>query len=183
MTCTIAQHGLVRRVVISGCSGGGKSSLLDEMQRRGFAVMPEVGRQVVVAQLQTDGDAVPWKNWRRFLELCVERGINQHRAAGELSVSIVLFDRSLIDNTMDDGLSDHLRKIRNDHRYDPVVYFTPPWPEIYRIDNERRHDFANALENYARLQLAYPALGYQVVEIPRVSVSERADWLSERLKA
>jgi predicted ATPase len=76
MTCTIDQHGLVRRVVISGCSGGGKSSLLDEMQRRGFAVMPEVGRQVVVAQLKTDGDAVPWKNWRRFLELCVERGIN-----------------------------------------------------------------------------------------------------------
>jgi len=177
MTCTIDQHGLVRRVVISGCSGGGKSSLLDEMQRRGFAVMPEVGRQVVVAQLKTDGDAVPWKNWRRFLELCVEPGINQHRAAGGLSVSIVLFDRSLIDNTMDDALSDHLRKIRNDHRYDPVVYFT------YRIDNERRHDFACALEDYARLQIAYPALGYQVVEIPKVSVSERADWLSERLKA
>jgi hypothetical protein len=34
-------------VVISGCSGGGKSTLLDELGRRRYAVVAEPGRRIV----------------------------------------------------------------------------------------------------------------------------------------
>ncbi len=46
-------------VVLSGCSGGGKSSLLAELGRRGFATYEEPGRQVVKEQLLIGGDALP----------------------------------------------------------------------------------------------------------------------------
>jgi predicted ATPase len=36
-----------RFVVISGCSGGGKSTLLAELARRGHAVVEEPGRRIV----------------------------------------------------------------------------------------------------------------------------------------
>jgi predicted ATPase len=36
-----------RFIVLSGCSGGGKSTLLAALQRRGFAVFEEPGRQIV----------------------------------------------------------------------------------------------------------------------------------------
>jgi predicted ATPase len=45
--------------VISGCSGGGKSSLLAELARRGFATIEEPGRRVVREELASDGEAVP----------------------------------------------------------------------------------------------------------------------------
>ncbi len=47
-------------VVISGCSGGGKSTLLAELARRGHAVVEEPGRRIVAQELARGGPALPW---------------------------------------------------------------------------------------------------------------------------
>jgi ABC-type lipoprotein export system ATPase subunit len=46
-------------VVISGCSGGGKSTLLSELVNRGYSVVLEPGRQIVKEQTAIGGDALP----------------------------------------------------------------------------------------------------------------------------
>jgi predicted ATPase len=40
-----------RFVVISGCSGGGKSTLLIELGRRGYATVEEPGRRIVKEEM------------------------------------------------------------------------------------------------------------------------------------
>ena len=50
-------------VVISGCSGGGKSSILAELGRRGYHVIPEAGRQIVREQLFIGSDGLPWQEF------------------------------------------------------------------------------------------------------------------------
>jgi predicted ATPase len=67
------------------------------------------------------------------------------------------------------------------HRYHRRVFLTPPWPEIYATDAERRHGFDAALAEYSRLLAAYPALGYEVIVLPKVSITERADFVLEAL--
>jgi predicted ATPase len=47
-------------VVISGCSGGGKSTLLSELARRGYPVVEEPGRRIVQDELAGNGAALPW---------------------------------------------------------------------------------------------------------------------------
>jgi hypothetical protein len=47
-------------VTISGCSSGGKSTLLVELRRRGFATIDEPGRRIVVEELERGGRALPW---------------------------------------------------------------------------------------------------------------------------
>ena len=42
-------------VTISGCSGGGKSTLLSELRRRGFATIDEPGRRIVADELKRGG--------------------------------------------------------------------------------------------------------------------------------
>jgi predicted ATPase len=59
---------------------------------------------------------------------------------------------------------------------------TPPWPEIYRQDTERQHGLEAAMEEYERLLRDYPALGYKVVELPKIPVGERADFVVDRLE-
>jgi len=49
-----------RFILISGCSGGGKSTLLDELARQGLATIGEPGRRVVRDELASAGDALPW---------------------------------------------------------------------------------------------------------------------------
>ena len=48
------------------------------------------------------------------------------------------------------------------HRYHSRVFLAPPWPETYRADRERRHEFGVAEEEYLRLLKAYRLLGYEI---------------------
>jgi predicted ATPase len=53
----------------------------------------------------------------------------------------------------------------------------PPWPEIFSNDNERKHSFEDAVSNYATLLPTYARLGYQIVLVPKLDVSARADFV------
>jgi predicted ATPase len=59
----------------------------------------------------------------------------------------------------------------------------PPWPEIYASDGERRHGLEVGLAEYERLTKAFPALGYEVITLPKASVSARADFVLAALSA
>ena len=48
-----------RFVVISGCSSGGKSTLIAELSRRGYAVVEEPGRRIVKEEMARNGLALP----------------------------------------------------------------------------------------------------------------------------
>jgi predicted ATPase len=50
--------GVDRFVVISGCSGGGKSTLIAEFGRRGYAIVEEPGRRIVKEELANGGSAL-----------------------------------------------------------------------------------------------------------------------------
>jgi predicted ATPase len=98
--------------------------------------------------------------------------------------SWVFFDRGLIDaasalhHVCGDGF---LHELRQKHRYNPLVFLTPPWPEIYVTDGERQHDLSAAVEEYERLLRDYSYLGYETIILPKLSVPERADFILGRL--
>ena len=60
-----------RFVVISGCSGGGKSTLLAELGRRGHTVIEEPGRRIVIEEMNNGGSALPWVDSRRCNPLII----------------------------------------------------------------------------------------------------------------
>jgi predicted ATPase len=60
-----------RFVVISGCSGGGKSTLLIELGRRGYATVGEPGRRIVKEEMLGEGSALPWANEIAFARRAV----------------------------------------------------------------------------------------------------------------
>ena len=81
--------------MISGCSGGGKSSLLAELARRGYATITEPGRRVVEAELAGDGAKLPWVDLAGFAREALRLAVADHRAARHLH-GPVFFDLSLI---------------------------------------------------------------------------------------
>jgi predicted ATPase len=96
----------------------------------------------------------------------------------------VFFDRGLVDAAAAlQSLTGEqvLGPLGQSHRYHRRVFLTPPWPEIYVVDPERRHGFDAALDEYSRLLEAYPALGYEVAVLPKAGVSERADFVLDML--
>jgi predicted ATPase len=151
-----------RYVVLSGCSGGGKSTLLAELQRRGHSVVREPGRRVVRAEFQSGGGALPWVDIAAFARRAIETSIADRDTASAFPA---------------------LERLGRLHRYNETVFLTPPWPEIYVGDPERRHGLEDAIAEYERLERAYPMLGYRVIVLPKVAVETRADVVLTALNA
>lgn len=168
-----------RFVILSGCSGGGKSTLLEALRRRGHHVVEEPGRRIVAHELDSGGSALPWLDATAFLRRAIDMSLSDREAATALPGTI-FFDRGLIDAvsalqhlTGEPALTSYGQL----HRYNKHVFLTPPWPEIYAGDRERRHDLSAAIAEYERLSADYPLLGYEVHVLPKIGVAERADFV------
>lgn len=172
-------------VLITGCSGGGKSTLLVELAARGFSVVEEPGRRIVREELESKGDALPWVNLAAFAQRAIALSIEDHATASQ-GGGWTFFDRGLVDAA---AALQHatgkllLEDLLATHRYHSQVFLTPPWPEIYENDAERKHGLADAVAEYERITALLPKLGYDVVILPKAPVSERADFLLACLKA
>jgi len=176
---------MTRFVIISGCSGGGKSTLLAELKRRGYAVVDEPGRRIVEEETRRGGDALPWVDMAAFLRRAIELTLKDHAEAARINTRWVFFDRSLVDaaaalvELTGDSILDNLCQST---RYHDRVFLAPPWPEIYIQDADRRHDMDAALIEFERLMRAYPNLGYSVSMLPKIGTTERADFILDTLK-
>jgi predicted ATPase len=168
-------------VAISGCSGGGKSTLLAELARRGFAVVEEPGRRVVKHEMENGGDALPWTDGAAFAQKALALGWEDWREARAIA-GPVFFDRGLVDAAAAlSHLTGQWPAGDFGSAYGPVMFLAPPWPEIYVADAERQHGFAEAEGEYHRLAAAYALLGYDVVILPKAPVADRAAFVLERL--
>jgi len=168
-----------RFVVISGCSGGGKSTLLAELAGRGYATVEEPGRRIVEEEMARGGSALPWDDPVAFAKRAIAMALDDMERAAD-SDGWVFFDRGLVDAAAYlEHLTgeDALHRWCADRRYHDQVFLAPPWPEIYAHDEARRHDLDAALAEYKRLLVAYPALGYDTVILPKASAADRADFI------
>jgi len=87
----------------------------------------------------------------------------------------VFFDRGLIDAA---AALEHMTG-------KPVLTALGPANRYHQrvFDPERRHGLDVALAEYSRLLETYPSLGYKVLILPKVGVSERADFVLNTLEA
>ncbi|WP_153768809.1 AAA family ATPase [Labrenzia sp. CE80] len=171
--------------ILSGCSGGGKSAILNELRDRGFAVVPEAGRRVVADALETNSSALPWIDPLAFCRACCDLHMrdlaklpNQKRR--------VFLDRSLIDlaaylEMKQIPVPVDLSAALHAMSYDQTVFLTPPWQEIFVNDSERKASFEEAALEYEHLLSFFQSLGYQVTLLPKTSITERTDMLLNEL--
>lgn len=136
-----------QHVVLSGCSGGGKSTLLLELTRRGFPTVPEPGRRIVEQEMRVGGDALPWVNLKAFAKRAVEMALFDLKDS-DSAAGWIFFDRGLVDAAVafqrSAGESAAII-LKQNRRYYQKVFLAPPWPEIFVEDGERRHSFADAV--------------------------------------
>jgi predicted ATPase len=173
--------------VITGGPGSGKTTLIDALERKGFARTIEAGRGVIQDQMAIGGPALPWRDPAAFAELMLGWEIRSYRMA-ERQAGPVFFDRGVPDvvgylRLMRLPVPAHVEKAADVFRYERRVFVAPPWREIFTQDAERRQDFAEAERTCDALTETYVRLGYEPVVVPRVPVAERMQFVIERALA
>lgn len=174
-----------RFVLLSGCSGGGKSTLLEELRLRGHHVVEEPGRRIVQQELERGGDALPWIDAAAFARRAIQLALSDRELVRNQR-GWVFFDRGLIDavSALEEVTGEGpLALFGAQYRYHEKVFLAPPWPEIYQRDRDRRHDFDAGVAEFERLEQVYPALGYEVMMLPKAGVKERADFVLAELSS
>ena len=69
---------------------------------------------------------------------------------------------------------EELRAILAQYPFHRLVFILPPWEAIYANDAERDQTYAEAIGVYERILRWYRFCGYDVHEVPRLPVTERA---------
>jgi len=171
--------------VISGGPGSGKTTVLAHLHELGFRGAPEVARQIIQEQVRLSGTALPWSDRVAYVRLMLQQSIESYLAHA-LEPGPTFFDRGIPDTLgyarliglTDDGF---IQDACRGYRYAPVLFLAPPWEEIYKTDNERRQDFAEAQRTSKQLADVYGECGYEIVELPKTTPAARANFILQQL--
>jgi len=170
--------------VLTGGPGAGKTTVLAQLEKMGYACMPEVARQIIREQVAAGGDGVPWQNMPLYTRLMQTQTIAAFDAAPPAGTCF--YDRGIPDvichaqlNQLPVDASLHAAAGRL--RYNRQVFLFPPWEEIYHTDTERKQTFAEAVRTCEVLQQVYQAYDYELVEVPKGTVMERAAFILARI--
>jgi len=173
--------------VITGASGGGKSTLIAALHERGYRVVEEAGRGIVRDQLECGGDALPWEDRAAFRDLLLTRSMELFDSVEERSAP-VFFDRGIPEaigysTLIGSPLRAEALQEATARRYAPTVFVVPPWREIYVNDVERRKSWEEVMEEFTATAAAYRSLGYRLVDIPKAPVAARVSFVLENALA
>ena len=172
--------------IITGGPGAGKTTLLDALKSLGYPCVDEVARKIIQEQHRIGGDALHTRDQRKFADLMLTRSIATYEQVSEREKP-VFFDRGLPELVGYGPLVGfetpaYFDKAAALFRYNKRVFILPPWPEIYGQDDERKQDFAEAVESWRLLAETYPKLGYELVEVPKAGIADRMDFVLAHIK-
>lgn len=173
--------------ILTGGPGSGKTTLIEHLTQIGYKCVPEVGRNIIKEQVAHGGTALPWSNAEDYALLMLQHSLTDYISYSTES-NICFFDRGIPDTLgyaklINISQLDLYINHTKEYRYNPSVFILPPWKCIYETDSERRQDFQLAVETYSMMKKVYTDYGYTLIEVPCMSISDRAEFIRENLSA
>jgi len=167
--------------VITGAPCSGKTAVIEEMQRRGFPVAYEVARALIDRQLRQGLSLAEI----RADELKFEKTILSEKIRLEADLpenETIFLDRALPDSIAYFKLAgldpaDPIEQSRS-VRYRRVFFLErlPLLKDRVRAENEK-----TAVRLHWLIEESYRLLGYDPIRVPVLPVSQRADFILQRL--
>ncbi|MFI6074147.1 AAA family ATPase [Actinoplanes sp. NPDC051343] len=168
----------MRRYVLTGTPGSGKTALLRRLEIDGYAVVEEAATDVIALR-QAYGIDEPWRD-PVFLDRIVDL---QRRRQLAVDRDVALFDRSPVCTlalsrhlgiSASTGLRAEIDRILAERIYEPTVFFVRHQGFV-RPTAARRISFEESLSFERIHETTYLELGFTLVEVPAAPLEVRAE--------
>lgn len=174
-----------KRIVITGGPGTGKSSIINELKDRGRICFEEISRQVTLEARKKGIDQLFLTQPLLFSEMLLEGRLKQYLEAGTHTGETVFLDRGLPDvlaymDYFSSVYPERFNEICQNNRYDKV-FILSPWEEIFVSDSVRYENFEQAKLIHQHLVATYDRFGYDLVDVPFGTISDRSDFIETAL--
>jgi len=176
----------VRRYVITGAPGAGKTTILAALRQRGYAVIDEAATDVI-ARDQASGSAEPWRDADFLTKIALLQHERQQLPAPAGS-TVQVFDRSPIctlalahylERPVPPLLAEEVDRVLAQAIYRPRVFFVRLLGSITPTA-ARRITYPQSVRFERFHEQAYRRHGFELVDVPASGTQERAD-LVDRL--
>jgi predicted ATPase len=173
------------RIALTGGPGAGKTTLLVKLASMGYATVEESARAIIAERLACGLSRRP--SPAEFAHQILTRDIEKYVAQPQTS-EWVFWDRGLIDAL---GMLQEvapmpraeLKAILTRYPFHRLAFILPPWEAIYANDAERDQTYTEAVGVHEKTLKWYRFCGYDVLEVPRLPVTQRARHVLEVLAA
>lgn len=177
----------IKRIVITGGPGTGKTSIINELKNRNYTCLDEISREVTLKAREDGIEQLFLTQPLLFSELLLKGREKQFNDASNAKSDIVFLDRGLpdvlayMDYIGDTYPKEFVNSCKN-NLYD-LVFILEPWQEIFTSDNERYENFDQAVKIHHHLLNTYERFDYKLLDVPFAKIEERADFIINVVKS
>src|SRR5712692_5224324 len=178
----------MKRYILTGTPGSGKTSIIQELKRKGYAVVEEAATDVIALE-QVNGNPEPWMQpgfIDKIVSLQKQRQINTSTFPCELQ----FYDRSPICTYAlsrylgyppSACLLEEMRRIEHENIYQKQVFFIENLG-FCQPTEARKISFEESLLFEKIHGETYTSLGYDLIKIAPESLSERVHSIMEWMR-
>ncbi|MDX1277892.1 AAA family ATPase [Oceanihabitans sediminis] len=176
-----------KKIVITGGPGTGKTSLIKELNKRGYHCCEEISRQVTLKAREDGIEQLFLTDPLLFSQLLLDGRKKQFNEAKKCTKDFIFLDRGIPDvlaymDFIGDEYPQEFIDACQNNKYDHV-FILAPWQEIFSPDSERYENFEQATEIHKHLINTYKNYNYELVDVPFSSIESRADFIVDIVKA
>lgn len=176
-----------RKIVITGGPSTGKSTVINELQKRNYHCFDEVSRDIIRKAKEEGIDQLFLEDPLLFSKMLLEGRVKHYHEADFIEAPFVFFDRGIPDvnaylKFVKQEIPEEFEITTKAHPYDKLVFIMPPWQEIFTGDEERYEDFNQAQLIHNKLVNYYKELDYYLVFVPFGPVGKRIDFIIKSIE-
>lgn len=172
----------VVKFVITGASGSGKTSLINELAKRGFKIVHEVAQPFICEQLRK-GIKEPWLK-PDFQPLLLQSQLD-NEASLPIEEGILFLDRGIPDilaffKHRKQDVPEHLQQQIPKLDYEKIFFLESMSSfdkKSFRVESDREEAEKIALI----IKKEYGRQGYELINIPALTIEKRADFVLKHI--